>query len=216
LQKLQNWLEYFEFLGFEYIYLKEKKEKKQFLEKLDSLEKIVKNCTLCPLHIGRKQAVFADGNPSSPLMFIGEAPGEEEDIKGLPFVGRAGQLLTKMIIKMGLKREDVYITNIVKCRPPNNRDPLPEEIVKCSPYLLEQIEIIKPKVIVTLGRHSSGYFTEMEVGISKYRGRWFYFKGIPVMPTFHPSYLLRNPKDRWLVWEDMKEVLKKLNLKVLE
>lgn len=186
------------------------------MEKLKKLEKIVKNCTKCSLHIKRKQAVFSDGDPESPLMFIGEAPGEEEDRQGLPFVGRAGQLLTKLIKKMGLERNQVYITNIVKCRPENNRDPEPEEIEKCSPYLLEQIELIKPKVIVTLGRFSGGFLTNMPLGITKYRGNWFEFKGIPVMPTLHPSYLLRNPKDRWLVWDDMKEVLKKLNLKVPE
>lgn len=211
---MQNWLEYFKGLGFEYIYLKERKKMDIFKEKLDLLEKIVKNCTLCPLHLKRKQAVFSDGNPNSSLMFIGEAPGEDEDIQGLPFVGKAGKLLTKMIEKMGLKRKDVYITNIVKCRPENNRDPLLEEIEKCSPYLIEQIEIMKPKVIITLGRFSSAFLTGMKSGIKQYRGKWFSYKGIPVMPTFHPSYLLRNAQDRWLVWEDMKEVLKKLNLKI--
>ncbi|MEJ5166141.1 MAG: uracil-DNA glycosylase [Thermoanaerobaculia bacterium] len=213
---MQNWLEYFKILGFEEIYLKKTPKKDQRIEKLKQLEKTVKNCTKCPLYKKRKQAVFADGNPYSPLMFIGEAPGEEEDKQGLPFVGRAGQLLTKLIKKMGLEREDVYITNIVKCRPENNRDPLPEEIEKCVPYLLEQIELIKPKVIVTLGRFSGGYLTKMVVGIKQYRGKWFEFNGIPVMPTFHPSYLLRNPQERWHVWDDMKEVLKKLNLKIPE
>lgn len=211
---MQNWLEYFKELGFKYIYIKERKKMNIFKEKLDLLEKIVKNCTHCPLHIKRKQAVFSDGDPNSSLMFIGEAPGEDEDIQGLPFVGKAGKLLTKMIEKMGLERKDVYITNIVKCRPEKNRDPFPEEIEKCSPYLIEQIEIIKPKVIVALGRFSSGFLTGIKTGIKQYRGKWFSYKGIPVMPTFHPSYLLRNVQDRWLVWEDMKEVLKKLNLKI--
>lgn len=213
---MQNWLEYFKILGFKDLYLKKTIKKEQKIEKLKEIEKIVKSCTKCPLHIKRKQAVFADGNPDSPLMFIGEAPGEEEDLQGLPFVGRAGQLLNKMIKKMGLERNDVYITNIVKCRPEGNRDPQPEEIEKCAPYLLEQIDLIKPKVIVTLGRFSGGFLTKMKEGIKKYRGKWFEFKGIPLMPTFHPSYLLRNPQDRWLVWDDMKKVLKKLNLKVLE
>lgn len=213
---MQNWLEYFKILGFKEIYLKKIPNKGQRIEKLKQLEKTVKNCKKCPLYKNRKQAVFADGNPHSPLMFIGEAPGEEEDNQGLPFVGRAGQLLNKIIKKMGLERNEVYITNIVKCRPENNRDPLPEEIEKCVPYLLEQIELIKPKVIVTLGRFSGGFLTKMVVGIKKYRGKWFEFNGIPVMPTFHPSYLLRNPQDRWHVWDDMKEVLKKLNLKIPE
>ncbi len=208
---MKSWLEYLNILGFNYLYFFEKKKKDDKIERLEALEKIVKNCKLCPLHLKRKQAVFADGNPNSPLMFIGEAPGGDEDLKGIPFVGKAGQLLNKMIAKMNLKREDVYITNIVKCRPENNRDPLPEEINTCSPYLVEQIEIIKPKVIVTLGRFSGGFLTGMQ-GIKNYRGHWFSYKGIPLMPTFHPSYLLHNPKERWLVWDDMKEVLKKLGL----
>lgn len=212
---MQNWLEYFKILGFNYLYLKEKKDEKNIIiEKLKILEKIVKNCKKCQLHLKRRQAVFADGDPFSPIMFIGEAPGGDEDIQGLPFVGKAGQLLNRLIKKMGFKREEVYITNIVKCRPEGNRDPLPEEIKACSPYLVEQIELLKPKVIVTLGRFSGGFLTGMEKGIKQYRGKWFSYKGIPVMPTFHPSYLLHNPKDRWLVWNDMKEVLRKLNLPV--
>lgn len=211
---MQNWLEYFQILGFEFLYITEMKKKDQSLEKLKTLEKVTKDCRKCPLHKTRTQTVFSDGDPRADIMFIGEAPGENEDLQGLPFVGKAGQLLNRMINKMGLKREDIYITNIVKCRPEKNRDPLPEEIEKCSPYLIEQIELIKPKVIVTLGRFSGGFLTGMQIGIKQYRGKWFSYKNIPVMPTFHPSYLLHNPNDRWLVWDDMKKVLEKLNLKI--
>ena len=141
-------------------------------------------------------------------MFIGEGPGEDEDIQGRPFVGKAGQLLTKLIEKMGFKREGVYIGNIVKCRPPFNRDPEEDEINACFPFIRKQAEIISPKVIVSLGRISTQTLIPTNnVGIGKLRGKFYQFENIPLMPTFHPSYLLRNPKDKWLVWEDAQKVL---------
>jgi DNA polymerase len=143
-------------------------------------------------------------------MFIGEAPGREEDIQGRPFVGDAGKLLTNLILKMGLRRDDVYIGNIIKCRPPQNRDPEEDEVLTCMPFIERQIEIISPRVIVALGRISAQTLIGTKIPISKMRGRFFEFKGIPLMPTFHPAYLLRNPKDKWLVWEDAQKVIEKL------
>jgi DNA polymerase len=143
-------------------------------------------------------------------MFIGEAPGEEEDMQGLPFVGRAGQLLTKIIEAMGLKRRDVYIANILKCRPPNNRMPLPTEVLACGENVRRQAEIIKPKVICTLGKFASQAILKTQAPITALRGRFQYYNGIKVMPTFHPAYLLRNPQDKRLVWEDMKKIKKEL------
>ncbi len=208
---MKSWLEYFNILGFNYLYFLEKTKKDNKIEKLEALEKIVKNCKLCPLHLKRKQAVFADGNPNSPLMFIGEAPGGDEDLKGIPFVGKAGQLLNKMIAKMNLKREDVYITNIVKCRPPLNRDPELDEIQKCRAIVENQIEIIKPRVIIALGRISAATLIgNPKISIKAIRGKFFNYRGIPVMPTFHPAYLKRNPKDKWLTWTDALNVLEKL------
>jgi DNA polymerase len=146
-------------------------------------------------------------------MFIGEAPGKEEDIQARPFVGDAGKLLTRMIEKMGLAREDVYIGNIVKCRPPLNRDPEEDEMKTCSPFIDRQIEIISPKVIISLGRVSAQTLIATKIPISKLRGKFYEYKGIPLMPTFHPAYLLRNPRDKWLVWEDMQKVLELLKEK---
>lgn len=143
-------------------------------------------------------------------MFIGEGPGREEDIQARPFVGDAGKLLTKMIVKLGLKREDVYIANIVKCRPPYNRNPENDEIAVCRAFVEKQIDIIKPKVIVCLGKISANALLKVNIPISKLRGNFFEFENIPVMPTFHPAYLLRNPKDKWLTWDDMQKVLEKI------
>jgi len=143
-------------------------------------------------------------------MFIGEAPGEEEDIQGFPFVGRAGQLLTKIIEAMGMEREDVYIANVLKCRPPHNRMPLPTEILSCAQNIKRQVEIIKPKVICTLGKFASQTLLKTQIPITALRGKFQEYNGIKVMPTFHPAYLLRNPQDKRLVWEDMKKIRKEL------
>jgi len=180
---------------------------------LEKLREEIGECQRCKLSKERKHIVFGEGNPDAALMFIGEAPGKEEDIQARPFVGDAGKLLTRMIEKMGLAREDVYIGNIVKCRPPLNRDPEEDEMKTCSPFIDRQIEIISPKVIVSLGRVSAQTLIATKIPISKLRGRFYEYKGIPLMPTFHPAYLLRNPKDKWLVWEDMQKVLELLKEK---
>ena len=180
---------------------------------LNSLKQEVLNCTRCDLHKTRLNVVFGSGNPKAALMFIGEAPGEDEDIQGLPFVGRAGQLLTKIIEAMGLKRSDVYIANILKCRPPNNRIPLPTEIIECEDNVKRQIELISPKVICTLGKFASQTLLRTQTPISALRGKFQEYNGVKVMPTFHPAYLLRNPPDKKLVWEDMKKIMKELNIK---
>ena len=179
-------------------------------DNLESLKKEILACRGCDLHRTRTNVVFGSGNSRARLMFVGEAPGEEEDKQGKPFVGRAGQLLTKIIEAMGLKREDVYIANILKCRPPNNRAPLPSEIVACQENVKRQVEMIKPRVICTLGKFASQTLLRTETTISALRGHFKEYNGIKVMPTFHPAYLLRNPEDKKLVWQDMKKVMKEL------
>ena len=170
------------------------------------------DCTRCGLHEGRQQIVFGDGNPDADLMFVGEGPGENEDRQGLPFVGRAGELLTKMI-EAGLEipRSEVYICNVVKCRPPRNRTPLPDEVSTCRPFLLGQIEAVRPRVIVALGKPATSLLLGRDVAISRVRGTWHSFEGIPVMPTFHPAFVLRQytTENRRLVWEDLKAALAK-------
>lgn len=177
---------------------------------LKTLREEIGDCQRCKLSKGRTNIVFGEGNVGAEVMFIGEGPGMEEDRQGRPFVGDAGQLLTKLIEKMGFKREDVYIGNIVKCRPPLNRDPEDDEINTCFPFIKRQIEIISPRVIVALGRISSQTLIGLKVPISKLRGRFYQYGNVPLMPTFHPAYLLRNPKDKWRVWEDAQKVLEKL------
>ncbi len=169
------------------------------------------DCTRCKLHSGRTHIVFGVGNPRARLMFVGEGPGRDEDEQGEPFVGAAGQLLTKIIQAIGLEREDVYIANIVKCRPPNNRNPEPDEIATCRGFVERQIEAIGPKVLVVLGNVAAKTLLDTETGIMKLRGNWRDYRGIPVMPTFHPAYLLRNPDDKRLVWEDMLRVAERYN-----
>ena len=164
-------------------------------------------CTRCKLHtLGRTQIVFGVGNPDADLMFVGEAPGADEDVQGVPFVGRAGQLLTKIIEAIELTREDVYIANVIKCRPPQNRNPEPDEIETCEPFLFQQIDVIKPKVIVALGKFAAQTLLRSEEPISRLRGRVFDYRGSKLLPTFHPAYLLRNPSSKREVWEDMKLV----------
>lgn len=182
-------------------------------DSLETLQKEAAKCMRCSLHKTRNNLVFGAGNPKAELMFVGEAPGADEDLQGLPFVGRAGQLLTKIIEAMGLKRSDVYIANILKCRPPNNRIPLPTEILECEDIIKRQVELIKPKVICTLGKFASQTLLRTETPISALRGKFQDYNGIKVMPTFHPAYLLRNPNDKKLVWQDMKKIMKELACK---
>lgn len=240
-------LEYYKYLGFDSVYYKTLKESNDYEiilkagntppknnyegsqkyltaeEKLKALERLreeLGDCKRCRLSEGRKNIVFGEGNENTSLMFIGEAPGREEDIQGRPFVGQAGQILTNLINKMGKElgftRADVYIANIVKCRPPKNRDPQPDEIILCNPFIKKQIEIISPSVIMSLGRISTytlmGLTTPInKFSISQVRGQLFYYKTngmtIPVIPTFHPAYFLRNPKDKHLTWSDALKVL---------
>jgi DNA polymerase len=162
------------------------------------------DCSRCKLHtLGRRQIVFGVGNPDADLMFVGEAPGADEDIQGEPFVGRAGQLLTKIIAAIGLSREDVYIANVIKCRPPQNRNPEPDEVDTCEPFLFQQIDAIRPKVIVALGSFAARALLRTQDPISRLRGRIHEYRGSKLIPTFHPAYLLRNPSSKKEVWEDM-------------
>jgi uracil-DNA glycosylase len=170
------------------------------------------DCTRCKLHRTRKNIVFGDGNPKAELVFVGEGPGADEDEQGLPFVGRAGKLLTQMIEAMGLQRKDVYICNVVKCRPPENRQPEEDEVRECSPYLLRQIDIISPKVIVCLGATAAKTILETNRGISQFRGQWLEFRGRKLMATYHPAYLLRNPSAKGEVWKDLQKVMALLGL----
>lgn len=174
----------------------------------DKLSSEIAACTKCELHSSRTNTVPGQGNSTPEIMFIGEAPGADEDLQGLAFVGRAGQLLTKMIQAMGYSREDVFIGNILKCRPPENRKPLPGEMETCMPYLKRQIEVLRPKVIIALGATAVQGLVATDISISKLRGTWLSFEGIRLMPTFHPAYLLRNPSAKKFVWEDLKEVLR--------
>ncbi len=163
------------------------------------------DCSRCKLHaLGRRQVVFGVGNPDADLMFVGEAPGADEDIQGVPFVGRAGQLLTKIIEAIGLQRDDVYIANVIKCRPPQNRNPEQDEVDTCEPFLFQQIDVIKPTVIVALGTFAARALLRTLDPISRLRGRVFEYRGAKLIPTFHPAYLLRNPSSKREVWEDMK------------
>jgi uracil-DNA glycosylase len=175
-------------------------------QSLDSLHLRIRDCDRCGLCFNRKTVVFGQGNIHADLVFVGEGPGEEEDNTGLAFVGKAGKLLTQIIHAIGLNRESVYICNVVKCRPPGNRNPAPEEIAACSPILLKQIELIHPKLVVTLGNVATKCLVKDAVGIMKMRGKTVDFNGIPLIPTFHPSYLLRNPSALSQVWSDMRKI----------
>ena len=180
-------------------------------ESLDDLRAAIGECQRCKLCSGRTHIVFGVGNSRAKLMFVGEGPGRDEDLKGEPFVGRAGQLLTDIITKgMGLKREDVYICNVVKCRPPENRNPEPDEVAACEPFLKKQIDIVRPQIIVGLGKFAVQTLLDSKLPIGKLRGTWASYHGIKLMPTFHPAYLLRNPADKKLVWEDIKKVIQEM------
>ncbi len=179
---------------------------------LASLREHIGDCKRCPLCKERTNIVFGTGNPKAKLMFVGEAPGSDEDKTGEPFVGRAGKLLTEMITAMGLTREQIYIANVVKCRPPQNRPPEPVEIATCIPFLKKQIEIIKPEVVVALGKFASQTLLQTEIPITKLRGEFQNFGTVKLMPTYHPAYLLRNPIMKRAVWEDLQKVMRELDL----
>lgn len=183
----------------------------------DSLDRIAADlagCTRCKLCAGRKTLVVGEGDPHARLVFVGEGPGEQEDLQGRPFVGPAGQLLDRMIEAIGLKREQVYIANVVKCRPPGNRDPEPDEITACGPFLVRQIEAIRPRVVVALGRFASQTLLRTETPISRLRGSFHPYRGAKLMPTFHPSFLLRNPSSKREAWLDLRQVARELGLEI--
>ena len=191
--------------------LTSKKESSSSKDAILELRDQVIKCKQCEeLARTRNKVVFGAGNIQARLVFVGEAPGADEDEQGVPFVGRAGQLLTKIIEAMGFKREEVFICNVLKCRPPNNRPPAPGEVVNCRPFLKKQLELIKPKVIVALGNHAVHSLLQTDQGISVLRGTFQEYEGIPVMCTYHPAYLLRSPSEKVKVWEDMKKVMKRL------
>lgn len=176
-------------------------------KELEKLNNSLTGCKKCKLHLNRTNLVFGVGNPGAELMFIGEGPGAEEDLQGEPFVGRAGKLLDRIIDVMGFKREEVYIANIVKCRPPGNRTPEPDEMGICSAFLFRQIDIIRPKVICCLGLPAIQTLIQTKQSMKNLRGRFFNYKGIKILPTYHPAYLLRNPSAKRLVWEDVQKIM---------
>ena len=185
--------------------------KVQTVQTLEELRAEIGDCRRCKLCQGRTKIVFGVGNPRAELVFVGEGPGRDEDLKGEPFVGRAGQLLTEIITKgMKLRREDVYIANVVKCRPPENRNPEPDEIAACEPFLVKQLDLIKPRIIVALGTFAAQTLLKTKTPISRLRGVWHTYQGIKLMPTLHPAYLLRNPNDKRLVWQDIQAVLREM------
>jgi DNA polymerase len=184
------------------------------VETLDALRVEMGDCQRCKLARHRTNIVFGVGNPRAEIVFVGEGPGHDEDLQAEPFVGRAGRLLTEIITKgMRLRREDVYIANVVKCRPPGNRNPEPDEVASCEPFLQRQIELIQPKVIVALGSFAVQVLLRNRTPITRLRGQWHEYQSIRVMPTFHPAYLLRNPQDKKLVWQDIKETMRELGLR---
>jgi len=210
IKEIQKRLEYERLFGLTEVEMPSSSKNKVIAKDkgLEALRGEIGDCKRCKLSKCRTKIVFGQGNPKTKLMFVGEAPGRDEDIQGLAFVGRAGQLLTKIIEAMGLKREDVYIGNIIKCRPPENRNPEPDEIKSCIPFLKKQIELIKPEVIICLGKFAAQTLLNTETPISKLRGKWGEFCGTPLMPTYHPAYLLRNPNAKKEVWEDVQLVMK--------
>lgn len=181
---------------------------------LEDLRKQIGDCKRCKLGSGRTHLVFGEGSPRARLVFVGEGPGREEDEVGLPFVGEAGRLLTKIIQAMGLSREEVYICNVVKCRPPRNRDPEEDEVETCLPFLKEQLKLIRPEVICALGRVAAQALLGREFKITSERGHWYSFMDISLMPTYHPAYLLRNPSAKRQVWEDVQKIMKHMGLEV--
>lgn len=214
LKDIRNLLEYHQSMGLREVPVRRaasaRRGRASNKKKLDQLRELIGDCTRCRLSEGRTNLVFGVGNPDADLMFIGEGPGRDEDLQGEPFVGRAGQLLTRIIEAMGYKRKDVFIANIVKCRPPQNRNPAPDEAATCIPFLIGQIEIIQPKVIVCLGSVAAQFLLQTEQKITSLRGNFHEWNGVPVMPTYHPAFLLRNPNMKKPVWEDMQKVMEVL------
>lgn len=229
IREMKNAMEFYKELGFEYLPVKsaglfihrnvisEKKTEYRPAPASSNKEEMLKllreeigDCMRCKLCEGRTNIVFGEGSADARLMFIGEGPGKDEDIQARPFVGEAGQILNNLINKRGWKREEVYIANIVKCRPPGNRAPEDDEVAACMPFVQRQIEIIKPKVIMSLGNVATQSLLRVKIPISKARGNFYSYEDIPVMPTFHPAYFLRNPKEKYLTWEDSAKVLEKL------
>ncbi len=225
IKQLKNYLEMIKQSGVDVIQLTQQKPEEKTRQSLGStlsstsqkenllsLRNDALSCVHCnELARTRKSVVFGSGNANAQLVFVGEAPGHDEDLQGLPFVGRAGQLLTKIIESIGLSRQNVFICNVLKCRPPGNRNPLPEEIANCEPYLFKQLEIIQPKVICALGTFAAQTLLKTEASISSLRGRFHEFRGSKLICTFHPAYLLRNPEEKRKVWEDMKMIRAELS-----
>ena len=220
-EDIKTVLQFYEALGFESLPIEIKitgrtpAENSQMVKNKEpallTLREEIGDCRRCRLSEKRTSIVFGEGDPNAKLMFIGEAPGREEDLQARPFVGDAGVLLTRLIEKMGFSRKDVYIANVVKCRPPLNRDPEPDEIEKCRGFIERQIEIIQPDVIMSLGRIAASVLIgDAKLRITPIRGKLFHYKKIPLIPTFHPAYLIRNPKDKWLTWSDARKVLELL------
>jgi DNA polymerase len=217
---LKTYLEYLKVIGIEALPFSETKVADQFpntslpssfLETLEEIRRELGECHRCKLHRTRRTLVFGEGNEKAKLMFVGEGPGYDEDAQGRPFVGKAGQLLTKIIQSIHLQREEVYITNIIKCRPPQNRNPEPDEIECCNPFLLKQINAIQPQIICALGTFAAQSLLKTDTKITALRGRFYELKGIKVIPTYHPAYLLRNPERKREVWQDMKMISEMLN-----
>lgn len=205
-------IEYLQEVGIKSLPVKQDRKSAPPAMTLEEIRGKLGDCSRCSLCRGRSNIVFGVGNPHADLMFIGEAPGKDEDIQGEPFVGRAGKLLTDIIRAMGMTRDDVYIANIIKCRPPENRNPTREEADTCIPFLMEQIAAIRPKIICTLGNVPAQTLLDTKQGITKLRGEFHDFMGVKLMPTFHPAYLLRSPREKAKVWEDMKKVMKELGM----
>jgi uracil-DNA glycosylase family 4 len=210
---LKTYLEYLKGMGIVSLPASEMKADEPGQSTMITLEDVRKelgDCKRCKLHRGRKTIVFGEGNEKATLMLIGEGPGYDEDVQGRPFVGKAGQLLTKIIQSVNLSREEVYIANIIKCRPPQNRNPEPDEIQSCSPFLMKQIHVIQPKIICALGTFSTQTLLKTDAKITALRGKIYDLEGIKVMPTYHPAFLLRNPERKREVWEDMKKIVELL------
>jgi uracil-DNA glycosylase family 4 len=206
---LKSYLEYLKGMGISSLPTSEGNSKKTSRSEIPTLAEVQKelgDCQRCKLHRTRRTIVFGEGNEKSSLMFIGEGPGYDEDVQGRPFVGKAGQLLTKILQSINLSREEVYIANIIKCRPPQNRNPEPDEIQSCNPFLMKQIRVIQPKIICALGTFSAQTLLKTDTKITALRGKLFDLEGIKVIPTYHPAFLLRNPERKREVWEDMKKI----------
>jgi len=212
---LKTYLEYLKGMGIVSLPTSEMKADENIQSQVVTLADVRKelgDCKRCKLHRGRKTIVFGEGNEKATLMLIGEGPGYDEDVQGRPFVGKAGQLLTKIIQSINLPREEVYIANIIKCRPPQNRNPEPDEIQSCTPFLMKQIQVIQPKIICALGAFSAQTLLKTDVKITALRGKFYDLEGIKVIPTYHPAFLLRNPERKREVWEDMKKIAELMGL----